>query len=118
MGVVLDYLNLAFWSTTFMLFKVFIKIIHLLTPRSFIKNIITKDLESTGMKVTFNKAEIGKYDKTKYTVELVVNDDRFFKRIFDTSLGIAESYAVRHITKEKDIDKTTLHNSNRESISH
>jgi hypothetical protein len=77
-----------------MLFKVLIRIIYLLAPCGLIKKQIVKDLESTGIKVTFDKAEVGTYDKSKYTVELVVNDNRFFKRFFDTSLGIGESYAV------------------------
>jgi hypothetical protein len=91
---ILDYINLAFWWTAYMLFKVMISIIYLVTPCNLIKKQIIEDLESTGIKVTFDKDEVGKYDTSKYTVELVVNDNRFFKRFFDTSLGIAESYAV------------------------
>jgi hypothetical protein len=95
MRCVFDYLNLAFWRTIYMLFTVAVNIAMLLAG-SCIKKQVAKDLESVGIKVTFNISDTGKYDTSKYTVELVIHNDRFFKRLFfDTSRGVAESYAVR-----------------------
>jgi hypothetical protein len=98
MRVVLDYLNLVFWWTVLMLVKGMIRTILFFTPISYKKKIITQNKESK-VKVTFNKDEVGKYDKNKYTCELVIHDNRFYHRVFDTSLGIGESYAVRDLIK-------------------
>jgi hypothetical protein len=97
MRVVLDYVNLCFWWTLSKLCTGLVRTIQFLTPRSFVKAKVIKYLQWKGIKVTCNKDDIGKYDKSKYTVELVINDDRFFKRCFDSSLGIGESYMVRSI---------------------
>jgi hypothetical protein len=109
MRCVLDYVNLAFWSTMWMLFNI-VTTIAMLVAGPCIKKQITRDLESVGIKVTFNRKDIGKYDKSKYTVELVVNDDRFFKKLFDTSRGAAESYAVRtnHSSRKLERKGTTI----------
>ena len=99
MGVVIDYVNLFFWWSLSKLCTGLVRTLQFLTPRSFVKAKVIKYLQWKGIKVTCNKDEIGKYDKSKYTVELVINDDRFFKRCFDSSLGIGESYAVRTMSK-------------------
>lgn len=95
MRVVLDYVNLIFWWTMFTLYTSMINAIRFLVPRSLVKAKVIQVFESIGIKVTCNKDEIGKYDKSKYTVELVVNDDRFFQHRFGSSVEFGEQYLVR-----------------------
>jgi hypothetical protein len=113
--VVLDYVNLAFWWTMFTLYVSMINAIRFFVPRSLVKAKVIQVFESIGIKVTCKEdkeEEIGKYDKSKYTVELVVNDDRFFQHRFGSSVEFGEQYLVRAKIKGRQcLCRYTVHHS-------
>lgn len=97
-NVVVDYLSLAYWSTLLTLCMGAVRTLQFLTPLSFAKKKVTSYLGKKGIKITCDwEEEVGKYDKNQYKVELVVHDDRFFKRCFHSTLGLGESYSDGYI---------------------
>ena len=51
--------------------------------------------EDCGIKVTTNPAEKGKFDKTKYSCEMVVHNPKFYKRFaLDDASALKETYMV------------------------
>jgi hypothetical protein len=95
--IVVDYVNLAFWWTAFTLYVSMINAMRFLVPRRIVQQKAIHVFESIGIKVTCrSQGEVpGKYDKDKYSVELVVNDDRFFQHRFGSSVEFGEQYLVR-----------------------
>jgi hypothetical protein len=95
-----EYSSLFYWWTLFYLNSLFLRFIYTITPLETLKKKITEYSATVGIKVTCVNDEIAgkkkqKLDKNKYTVEVLVKDDRFFYKIFDATLGIGEAYMVR-----------------------
>ena len=91
-----EYASLCYWWTLFHLNSLFLRLVYTISPLSVLKQKIIDISATVGIKLTCDVAEFGKkLDKSKYTVEVLVKDDRFFYKIFDATLGIGEAYMVR-----------------------
>jgi hypothetical protein len=90
-----EYASLCYWWTLFHLNSLFLRFVYTITPLSVLKEKIIDISATVGIKLTCDVSEFGKkLDKSKYTVEVLVKDDRFFYKIFDATLGIGEAYMV------------------------
>jgi hypothetical protein len=96
--VLREYANLFYWWTLFHLNSLFLRFVYTVAPFALLKKRIIAIMGTVGVKVTAccdnEKAEGKKLDKSKYQVELVVKDHRFFYKVFDASLGLGEAYMV------------------------
>jgi hypothetical protein len=93
--VLREYATLAYWTTLFNAYSLFLKFVYCIAPFSVLEKKVLAIFDEVGVKVTYDKAELGKYDKNKYKVEIWVKDKQFFYRVLDTTLGIGEAYMVR-----------------------
>jgi hypothetical protein len=82
-----------FWWSVFKIWLVLVKIFLNIVPMFGLKQAVLQEFEKRGIAVSFDRAQAGKYDKTKYKCELVVHNDEFFRKIaFNDCLGIGEAY--------------------------
>jgi hypothetical protein len=96
MRVVLrEYATLAYWTTLFKAYSAFLRFIYCIAPFSVLERKFFEIFDSVGVKLTYDEKELGKYDKNKYKVEILVKDKKFLYRVLDTTLGIGEAYMVR-----------------------
>jgi hypothetical protein len=103
-----EYANLFYWWTLFHLNSLFLRFVYTAAPFSLIKKRIIAVMETVGVKVTCcdtDKIVGNKLDKSKYEVELVVKDYRFFYKVFDASLGLGEAYMVSIVVLNKPLNK-------------
>lgn len=92
--VLREYATLGYWTTLFNAYSMFLRFVYCIAPFSVLEKKIIAIFDEVGIKATYDKAELGKYDKSKYTVELWVKDKQFLYKVLDTSLGLGEAYMV------------------------
>jgi hypothetical protein len=93
--VLREYAALAYWLTLFKAYSLFLRFVYCVAPFSVLEKKILTIFDEIGVKVTYDKKEVGMYDKSKYKVELWVKDKNFFYRVLDTTLGMGEAFMVR-----------------------
>lgn len=96
-SIAFDLFKYAFWWITFAAYQMVVRILMFFVPTKLVQHLITENFRQHGIKVTVDGDETpGKYDKEKYSCEMIIHNPKFFKRLACDMIGLGESYMVRN----------------------
>lgn len=82
-----------FWTLVFQTFTISVKLLLFFVPTAWVKAELVGRLEECGVTTTSDPKQAGIYDKRKFKAQMVVHNDKFFKRlVYQESLALGEFY--------------------------
>ena len=112
LSVIFNTVVYLFWFFVWHTFQFVRYIIVHAAPQSFVRKLVANFLAKEKIKVTMaGDKNIGKYDREKYTCEMIIHNPKFFKRAAaDDVMAFGESYMVstgKQINADGESDWTT-----------
>jgi hypothetical protein len=95
-SIIFNTVNYLFWFFVWHTFQFVRYIIIHAAPQSFVRKVVTNFMAKEKIKVTMaGDKNIGKYDREKFTCEMVIHNPKFFKRAAaDDVMAFGEAYMV------------------------